>query len=223
MAATITSPHVYKDATLPAGPSAEDVERLLATTEGDQPEDLRDRALLLTLSVYGLRANEARGLRLDDINWDAETFRVHRPKTGRTDPFPLSRRVGDAIARCLREARPRTDAREVFPSSRAPSGPLSLSKISSIVRSRMQRCGVDSRRRGPHALRHAFAQRLLEEGFSMQEIGDCLGHCREPGTRALGPPQRLSASAPQRPSAWKNCAPLGDPGIVVIHVVSAIP
>lgn len=184
LAATITSPRVYKDVTLPAGPSAEDLERLLATTEGDQPEDLRDRALLLTLSVYGLRANEARGLRLDDINWDAETLRVHRPKTGRTDLFPLSRRVGDAIARYLREARPRTDAREVFPSSRAPSGPLSLSKISSIVRSRMQRCGIDSRRRGAHALRHAFAQRLLDEGFSMPEIGDCLGH-RSPAATAI--------------------------------------
>ena len=184
LAATITSPRVYKDATLPGGPSAEDLERLLATSEGDQPEDLRDRALLLTLSVYGLRAGEARGLRLDDIDWDAETLRVHRPKTGRTDLFPLSRRVGDAIARYLREARPRTDAREVFPSSRTPSGPLSLSKISSIVRNRMQRCGIDCRRRGAHALRHAFAQRLLEEGFSMQEIGDCLGH-RSPASTAI--------------------------------------
>ena len=122
---------------------------------------------------------------MDDINWDAETLRVHRPKTGRTDLFPLSRRVGDAIARYLRDARPRTDPRrEVFLSSRAPSGPLSLSKISSIVRSRMQRCGIDCPRPGAHALRHAFAQRLLEEGFSMQEIGDCLGH-RSPASTAI--------------------------------------
>ena len=117
LAAAITSPRVYRDATLPAGPSAEDIERLLATTEGDQPDDLRDRALLLTLSVYGLRAGEARGLRLDDINWDAETLRVHRPKTGRTDLFPLSRRVGNAIALfCARPARVRTAVgRSSFP------------------------------------------------------------------------------------------------------------
>ena len=185
LAAAITSPRVYRDATLPAGPSTEDLERLLATTEGDQPDDLRDRALLLILSVYGLRAGEARGLQLDDINWDAETLRIKRPKTGRTDLFPLSRRVGDAIARYLREARPRTESRrEVFLSGRVPSGPLSLSKISSIVRSRMQRCGIDCPRRGAHALRHAFAQRLLEEGFSMQEIGDCLGH-RSPASTAV--------------------------------------
>ena len=122
LAAAITSPRVYRDATLPAGPSAEDLERLLATTEGDQPEDLRDRALLLILSVYGLRAGEARGLRLDDINWDAETLRIHRPKTGRTDMFPLSRRVGDAIARYLREARPRPSpgGRYSFPAGRLP-------------------------------------------------------------------------------------------------------
>lgn len=185
LAEAITSPRVYRDATLPAGPSTEDLERLLATTEGDQADDLRDRALLLTLSVYGLRAGEARGLQLDDINWDAETLRIKRPKTGRTELFPLSRRVGDAIARYLREARPRTESRrEVFLSGRAPSGPLSLSKISSIVRNRMQRCGIDCRRPGAHALRHAFAQRLLEEGFSMQEIGDCLGH-RSPASTAI--------------------------------------
>ena len=40
----------------------------------------------------------------------------------------------------------------------------------------MQRCGIDCPRRGAHALRHAFAQRLLDEGFLMQEIADCLGH-----------------------------------------------
>ena len=78
LAATITSPRVYKDATLPAGPSAEDLERLLATTEGDQPEDLRDRALLLTLSVYGLRAGEARGLRRGCARGESE----HRDADG---------------------------------------------------------------------------------------------------------------------------------------------
>ena len=184
LAAAITAPRVYKAATLPAGPSPEELRRLLATTTGDRPADVRDRALLLTLSVYGLRAGEAQALRLDDINWEAETLRVRRPKTGRTTWFPLSRRVGEALARYLREARPRTDTRQVFLTLKVPVRPLGASTISSVVRSRMRRYGIECERRGAHALRHAFAQRLLDEGFSMTEIEDCLGH-RSPDATAV--------------------------------------
>ena len=176
LAASIASPRVYRDATLPVGPSSEEVRRLVATTASDRPEDLRDRAILLALSVYGLRAGEVRGLLLEDIDWEAATLRIHRPKTGRTDRFPLSVHVGNAIARYLREARPRTDVREVFLSSKAPGRPLGRSAIPSMVRRRMQRCDIACERLGAHALRHAFAQRLLDEGFSIPEIGGCLGH-----------------------------------------------
>ncbi len=153
LAASIASPRVYRHATLPAGPSSEDLRHLIATTASDRPEDLRDRAILLALSVYGLRAGEARGLLLEDIDWEAATLRIHRPKTGRTDMFPLSLHVGNAIARYLREARPRTEVREVFLSSKAPGRPLGRSAIPSMVR-----------------------RRMLEEGFSIPEIGGCLGH-----------------------------------------------
>ena len=44
------------------------------------------------------------------------------------------------------------------------------------VRRRLQRIGSDCQRRGAHPLRHAFAQRLLDQGFSLEEIGNCLGH-----------------------------------------------
>ena len=176
MAAVIVAPRVYRDAALPVGPSWEEQRLLLASTESDCPADLRDRALLLTLSTYGLRVGEVCALQLDDIDWEAETLRVRRPKTGRVDLFPLSRRVGETLARYLRHARPHTDVRKIFLALTAPTRPLSASAISSVVRSRMQRCGIKCPRRGAHALRHAFAQRLLDEGFLMQEIGDCLGH-----------------------------------------------
>ncbi len=44
--------------------------------------------------------------------------------------------------------------------------------------------GVVSRHRGPHALRHACAQRLLDQGLSLKEIGDHLGH-RSPTATAV--------------------------------------
>lgn len=95
---------------------------------------LRDRAILLLLSVYGLRAAEVRGLKLDDIDWEAATFRVARPKSGRSAVSPLSRTVGGAIARYLSEARPRSSLyREIFLASNAPFRPLQATSIVSLL------------------------------------------------------------------------------------------
>ena len=68
IADSIRSPRVYKHATLPSSPSWEDVQRLLKTTEGDNPLNIRDRAIILLLVVYGLRAGEVRQLCLDDFD-----------------------------------------------------------------------------------------------------------------------------------------------------------
>ncbi len=192
LSAAITAPRVYRDAGLPVGPTADDVRRLLETTEGDSPADLRDRAVLLLLSSYGLRAGEVRGLRLDDIDWEAETFRVRRSKAGSTAVFPLSRRLGDALLRYLREARPHCGDREIFLALKAPVRRLGPSGPGCIVRRRLQRIGSACQRRGAHSLRHAFAQRLLDQGFSLEEIGNCLGH-RSPESTSVYAKVNLAA------------------------------
>lgn len=162
------------DAALPVGPTWHEQRLLLASTVRDRPADLRDRALLLMLLAYGLRVGELCALQLHDIDWKAVMLCVRRPKTGRTDRFPLSRRVGNALARHLRHARPPVDARTHFLPRTAPARPLTTSALSSVVGRRMHRCNITCPRRGAHALRRAFAHRLLDKGFPMQEIGDCL-------------------------------------------------
>ena len=67
---------------------------------------------------------------------------------------------------------------------RGPARPLGESALWPVVGLRLRHLGIQSKRSGPHALRHAFAQRLLDKGFSMKEIGDCLGH-RSPASTAI--------------------------------------
>jgi hypothetical protein len=40
----------------------------------------------------------------------------------------------------------------------------------------MQRLGLKLHSYGPHTLRHACATHLLNDGFSLKEVGDHLGH-----------------------------------------------
>ena len=114
LAEAVAPPRLYAGETVPAGLAWDDVQRLLASTEGARPADRRDRAALLLLAVYGLRAGEVCGLRLDDVDWDAETLRVRRPKPGRTHLYPLSMSVGEALLGYLRESRPQRVRRQLL-------------------------------------------------------------------------------------------------------------
>ena len=162
--------------TIPKGLDREEVARLLATTEGDRPADVRNRAVLMLLIAYGLRAGEVAGLGLDDLDWAEERLRVRRPKPGRTHHYPLSRGVGQAILRYLREVRPQRPERALFLTLKAPTRPMTRGAVGNVVRSRICRVGIVGKRRGPHALRHGAAQHLLDNGLSMKEVGDYLGH-----------------------------------------------
>ena len=174
---------VYFDERLPARMSREDVLRILATTESDDPLDKRDRAILMILIAYGVRTGEVCILRLDDVNWEKETLRVRRPKSGITQEFPLSASVGRAILRYILEVRPNCSDRTLFLKFKAPIAPLTGTGLAGVVRRRAARLGIATELRGPHALRHAAAQRLLDHGMSFKVIGDYLGH-RDPSSTA---------------------------------------
>lgn len=180
----IATPRVYQHEDLPIGPSWDDVKRLLAATEGDRPTDIRDRAILMLLAVYGLRGGEVRALRLEDFDWQQEVLVVRLGKQKKARTYPLCRSVGDAVLRYLREVRPRSDRREVFLTRVAPFRPLGPGGLKSIARNRLLALGVKLPHFGSHALRHACATHLLAQGLSLKEIGDHLGH-RSPQTTRI--------------------------------------
>lgn len=188
----IMPPRFMWDEAIPKGLNRDDVQRLLATTEGDRPVDKRDRAILMLFIAYGLRAGEVGGLRLDDLSWENEILRVRCPKPGRTHTYPLSRGVGDAILRYIREVRPSGFGRALFFTMRAPIRPLDRRALGKIVKDRLASFGIIAGKRGTHALRHAAAQHLLDQGMSMKVIGDFLGH-RDPSSTAIYAKVNLAA------------------------------
>lgn len=183
LAAAIMSPRLFADEGLPKGPSWTDVQRLLTSTEGDQPKNIRDRAIIMLFAVYGMRVGEVHTLRLQDLDWEKELIHVTRPKSRRQQFYPLTYTVGEAILHYLKKVRPRVLHREVFLTLKAPFRPSSCGSLYDVVSDRLQALNVSLNHRGPHSLRHACATRLLAEGLSMKEIGDHLGHQKTDTTR----------------------------------------
>ena len=184
LAAALKAPRVFAQGSLPVSPTWHEVQQVLTLTKGDQPVDIRDHAVLLLLAVYGLRVGEVVRLRLDDLDWEQQLLTVKRSKSGRSQIYPLSRVVGAALIRYLRVARPPASLRAVFVSRYPPFRPMDRGTLHLIVARRLRAVNPSLAHYGPHALRHACATHLLEEGLSLKEIGDHLGH-RHPDTTRI--------------------------------------
>jgi integrase/recombinase XerD len=185
IAAGIQSGRVYRGETLPAGPSWNVVAKMIAATSGDQPQKIRDYAILLLLALYGLRVSEVRRLRLSDVDWSNMMIRLRRTKPHEhVVSYPLTHTAADALARYLQCVRPQSTYREIFLRMQAPHPPLGNGALWHVVSRRLRPLGQHLKHHGPHTLRHACATRLLQCGMGMKEIGDFLGH-QHPGSTAV--------------------------------------
>jgi integrase/recombinase XerD len=179
LSSTVIAPSLYAFEGIPCAVRAEDVRKVLSVAQKDfTPKGIRDYAILMLLSKYGVRAGEITTLRLDDVDWRREVIRIRHSKTGVVSYLPLLPDVGEAILRYLQKSRPKTFLREIFIRNRAPYRPFKDgSSLYGLVRCRIEAAAVITRgKRGPHAFRHARAVSLLRGAVPVKEIGDLLGH-----------------------------------------------
>lgn len=178
LAAAVSSPSLYQFEDIPRAFTQPQVDAVLKGTRSDlSPNGLRDYAMLLMLATYGLRSGEVLRLKLEDIEWREERFRVRQSKTGVESFLPLMPAVGEALVNYLKDGRPQTERREVFLRVRAPFHPLASASLATVIRSRLREYGIEVQgRHGAHAFRFARALSLLRASVSPKWIGDLLGH-----------------------------------------------
>jgi integrase len=176
LAESISRPRLYQHEALPYAPDWSAVQQMLADVDTDRPRDIRDRAILLLLALYGMRSGEVAALRLDQVDWAGRTLSLVRLKRRQPQIYPLLPAVAEALARYIDTVRPPSSCQEVFLCMHAPLRPLRAGSIFDIANRRFVSLGIEVAHRGGHALRHACAVRLLAEGLTLKEIGDHLGH-----------------------------------------------
>jgi integrase/recombinase XerD len=163
-------------ARLPKVLSRDEVARLLEQPRGATPAALRDRALLETMYACGLRASEAIGLELSDLDLEGGILRA-RGKGAKERIVPIGGKAIEALQAYLETARPRLvgihPERRVFVNLRG--GGLSRQGLYKIVRRHARSAGLE-RRMSPHTLRHTFATHLLSGGCDLRSLQEMLGH-----------------------------------------------
>ena len=156
LASAVISPRVYTLEGIPSALRAEEINKVLQCTRRDRrPVGLRDYAMLLLLSTYGLRAGEVVSLRLQDVDWGHDRLQIRHSKTGAYSELPLLKAPGEAILEYLRRGRPKTDCPEVFLRAKAPYRAFRSGTLYAALQERLKAAGVTPQgKRGAHAFRH---------------------------------------------------------------------
>lgn len=178
--------HYERQSRLPSVYSREDVMKLLNSVDRSNPIGKRDYAILLVITRLGLRAGDVVNLQFENINWEENRISLTQHKTGRTLTLPLLEDVGLAIIDYLKFGRPKCDCQNVFVKHRPPINSCSSSGMYTLVSNRLSKAGLltSEKKRGPHALRHSLAGRLLEENVPLPVISEILGHANTNTTAA---------------------------------------
>ena len=154
----------------------DDSARLLDRIPARTPLEVRDRAMLELAYASGLRVEELRTLRTDDLDFESEAVRV-RGKGGKERVVPMGEPAQAALRRYLDIARPALAGRDsdatLFLSVRGR--PLHTSDVRRRLERWVRAAGLESGV-SPHTLRHSFATHLLEGGADLRSIQELLGH-----------------------------------------------
>jgi len=153
-----------------------EIERLLSQPKGGEPSALRDRALLELMYACGLRASEAIGLDVSDVDLEDGVLRA-RGKGSKERVVPIGQSALAAVRIYLQRGRPglvklRPESR-LFVNFRG--GQLTRQGLYKIVRRHAQGAGLEDRM-SPHTLRHTFATHLLAGGCDLRSVQEMLGH-----------------------------------------------
>jgi site-specific recombinase XerD len=166
----------WRYAELPKRLSADDLTAVLSACHSSANGSRRDRAFVALLARLGVRSGELRHLHLEDIDWNAGLLHIRQSKTGRGRTLPLPKDAGTLLAEYIRHERPDTPYREIFITSMTPRRPLHECSTTTFVKVFLQKLGLDGPGRGCHSFRHTAATMMVQNGASMKDVADVLGH-----------------------------------------------
>jgi integrase/recombinase XerD len=162
--------------TLPRALTRDEVSRLLEQPRGTAPLALRDRSLLELMYACGLRASEAVGLELADVDLE-ERVLLARGKGAKERIVPIGGRAVAATGTYLQRGRPALVGVQVQSKLlvNRRGGGLTRQGLYKIVQGHARGAGLE-RKMSPHTLRHTFATHLLAGGCDLRSLQEMLGH-----------------------------------------------
>ncbi|WAG43774.1 site-specific integrase (plasmid) [Clostridium estertheticum] len=137
----------------------------------DVTENLKHKAILMTVYSAGLRVSEVCNLKIKDIDSKNMQILIRQGK-GKKDRYSLLSKVNLEV---LREYWKRYHPTEYLFSGSGGNGAISHRSVQRMLEKSIKKTGI-TKKASIHTLRHCFATHLLESGTDICYIQRLLGH-----------------------------------------------
>ena len=160
--------------------------RLLQAPDLSTLRGFRDRVILELLYGTGIRSKELRGVKVSDLDTSGGSLTIRRGKGGRGRVLPLGQGLCQLLEEYLAMVSPPLHGNKRGPAGRlaesealfpggAQGGEMSGTQLTETVRFYARKAALE-KRVTPHALRHACATHMLQNGAPIRHVQELLGH-----------------------------------------------
>ena len=163
--------------TIPKYMPFDDVKLLLQAPDRSTSIGKRDLAMIILMAYLGLRSIEVVQLKISDIDFLEGYIFIRKTKTAKEHQIPITVEIAGILIDYIKNGRNNSCYDELFLRTYAPHTPIeSSSAVGTVVRKYITETGIPSPTFGTHQLRHSLATHLINNGVSIKEIADLLGH-----------------------------------------------
>lgn len=157
--------------------------KMLYEATDDSPYGYRDRAMLGIYYGCGLRLSEGLALVLDDVDIKHNYVHVKNGKGNKERYVPMNKRIKNDLTDYIHYARS-WFLDNAYPSCRQPTNHLLISRrgtpcqgmmLNKNLRRMVEQANLN-KAISMHCLRHSIATHLLQNGLSLEQIAQFLGH-----------------------------------------------
>ena len=156
---------------------------LLAQLNAKSTTGLRNRAMIAAMLGAGLRVSEVVALKPAEVDFQRGEVRVNLGKGGKDRVVPVdAETLGWLRAWSEKRNGLEFSGRQAFfcairrtALGSEPGQPITVRTVQALIKRLAREAGID-KRVSPHVLRHTYASRLLDNGLTIREVQELLGH-----------------------------------------------
>jgi len=162
---------------IPSVYSEEEIRRLEAAIDRGTPTGKRDYAIVLLATRLGLRLEDIRTVRFDELDFKKDVIRLVQEKTLVGLELPLISELKIALLDYIQSGRPNVDG-AVFRIGYPPYSQMTKTGIDACFRRAVRKAKLERGDRGcgPRAFRSSLTSSMVNDGVPYEAVRKTLGH-----------------------------------------------
>ena len=168
-----------KQEIFPTTYSPEEILAIEKSIDSTVPNGIRDLAIILLLSRYGIRSSDVAAMTFDNIDFSKNRISFIQQKTGDLWEAELLPEIKTALLDYINNVRPQnTGYKEIFLTLMIPFKPVDYRIINTMVGERIKESAVDinGRKHGSRIFRSSLASNMVNDKVSTEVVRKVLGH-----------------------------------------------